>query len=411
MAKYSFDIQSKENVNIVCDDGIRFIKAGKNTYDLILNTVTSPLYFSSSKLYTRDFFKQVKTRLKTDGVYTTWLDFRVGDHGAQIILKSVQAEFKYCWMAMLRGSYYLLLCSNKPIFPYQKQTISRHQALKNYFLKTHARDLDTIDYAIVSTDAFQCLSDNQDIPFNSIDLPSLEFEIARLTDRSISDLKHCIKENYNPQDIQNKVLGPRQFDFNDLVSYSIDSSYLDFFSNLARQENPGFVEQFSKHMLRHYQTVVQAYPADENLYRLASWYQDNEMYDKAGQVLHQILESYPDYYGIRHFLGINYYYRENYWQALKMFKAQLAQTPSYIHSVYWLGKTFYRLKQYQDAIAAFQTSLILNPWYDNANYRMGKAHLKLEDKHAAKRSFKKELLVDPEDEDAKVELNRLVQGQ
>ena len=47
----------------------------------VLNTVTNPMYFSSSKLYTRDFFRLVKAHLRDDGVYTTWIGTTVGNLG------------------------------------------------------------------------------------------------------------------------------------------------------------------------------------------------------------------------------------------------------------------------------------------------------------------------------------------
>lgn len=48
MRQYSFAIMAKPNVNVVVDDGIRFLKTTDANYDLIVNTVTTPLYFSST---------------------------------------------------------------------------------------------------------------------------------------------------------------------------------------------------------------------------------------------------------------------------------------------------------------------------------------------------------------------------
>jgi len=85
-------------------------------YSLILNTVTAPLYFSSSKLYTTDFFRNIKERLSDDGVYVTWMDSRIGDKGADIILRSLQQSFQHCAISYVKGAYFLLIASDEPLF-------------------------------------------------------------------------------------------------------------------------------------------------------------------------------------------------------------------------------------------------------------------------------------------------------
>src|SRR5262249_4377435 len=84
-AKYNFDLRQRANIELFHDDAIHHVKVSDQTYSLIVNTVTTPLYFSSSKLYTQDFFRLIKRRLAPDGVYMTWFDSRVGDRGADII--------------------------------------------------------------------------------------------------------------------------------------------------------------------------------------------------------------------------------------------------------------------------------------------------------------------------------------
>src|SRR5262249_8911451 len=47
MSAYNFDILKKPGVQLFQDDGVHFMKAGREPYSLIINTVTSPRYFSS----------------------------------------------------------------------------------------------------------------------------------------------------------------------------------------------------------------------------------------------------------------------------------------------------------------------------------------------------------------------------
>ncbi|MFQ5518527.1 MAG: spermine synthase, partial [Mariprofundus sp.] len=115
MKQWNFNIESNPRVNIIVDDAIYFTKSIDKQYDLILNTVTTPLYFSSSKLYTSDFFDVVKQRLKPDGIYVTWMDARVGDTGVDIILNTIKGSFKHAALLYVKSSYFLLICSDQPI--------------------------------------------------------------------------------------------------------------------------------------------------------------------------------------------------------------------------------------------------------------------------------------------------------
>ena len=121
MAPYNFDVASRPGIEIVNDDAIHFVKSSRDKYSLVVNTVTSPIYFSSSKLYTEDFFQLVRRLLTPDGVYVTWLDSRVGDAGADIIFTTLSRAFPHCGLGLIKSSYYVVLCSDAA-FPLQ----SRH---------------------------------------------------------------------------------------------------------------------------------------------------------------------------------------------------------------------------------------------------------------------------------------------
>ncbi len=179
MAEFSFDIENRESVNIVLDDGIHFVKTTPERYSLILNTVTTPLYFSSSKLYTRDFLESVASKLTPDGVYTTWIDRKIGDKGVDIILNTLESAFEHCWMNYLKSSYYLMACSNQELQLRQIEAVVNQSELRNYLAEEHYLPVDLIPYSVLSTDAFGLRAD-PNAPLNTIDFPVLEHEMARL---------------------------------------------------------------------------------------------------------------------------------------------------------------------------------------------------------------------------------------
>lgn len=114
-AKPNQNLLERPNVKLHLQDGMVFMAHGDKKYDAIVNTVTTPLFFSSSKLYTRDFFRVVKSRLKPGGVYSTWFDSRVGDRGARIIFNTIRDNFRSCSFVFLSTVYVDVLCSDEPM--------------------------------------------------------------------------------------------------------------------------------------------------------------------------------------------------------------------------------------------------------------------------------------------------------
>jgi predicted membrane-bound spermidine synthase len=178
MAEYNFRLEHMPSVTLIHDDGIRFIKTTPKRYSLILNTVTSPLYFSSSKLYTTDFYETVASRLRPDGVYTTWVDRAIGDRGVDIILNTLEEAFDACWMTYIKSSYYLMVCSNAEIGLHQIDAVRENEILRDHLAGRHALPVDLVPYSILSVDAFRFAG--QRTPVNRLDRPVLEHHMARL---------------------------------------------------------------------------------------------------------------------------------------------------------------------------------------------------------------------------------------
>jgi len=180
MSDYNFDVERISGLRIIHDDGIRFVRNSRERYSLLVNTVTSPLYFSSSKLYTRDFFEMVRERLTPDGVYITWADSRVGDRGLDIILGTLAETFTSCWLIYLDADYFILGCSNEALGLRLLEQVTQEERLREYLAHAHALPVRLLPYTIVSTHALELRSPDP-APVNTLDLPALEFEMAQLS--------------------------------------------------------------------------------------------------------------------------------------------------------------------------------------------------------------------------------------
>ncbi len=179
MKEYSFDIEADPNIRILHDDGVHFVKSGQERYSLIVNTVTNPLYFSSSKLYTTDFYELVKRRMTPDGVYATSFDSSIGEEGADIMLRTALDSFRHVAVGSIKGSYYLLLCSDQAIRPWQPRLVADHPWMGRFFREQYELRPEWLLYGQLLTDAGVLLG-NPDCPLNTLDRPELEFAMARL---------------------------------------------------------------------------------------------------------------------------------------------------------------------------------------------------------------------------------------
>jgi predicted membrane-bound spermidine synthase len=236
MRAYNFDIDKLTGVRKIVDDGIHFIRSGHDRYDLILNTVTSPLYFSSSKLYTREFLESIGKRLAKGGIYVTWVDSRVGDRGMDIICKTVAGAFNHVALCAITNSYFILLASESPLAVRDPDRVADNAVLRQYFGGEGLRP-DLLPYALMTTRVRDLVGDRA-APVNSVDRPELEFAMARLRERGTPQFRLRLMANLTYGDIAT-ALEPalkvdralqRQF----LVEYLEDGILVERWEDLSR---------------------------------------------------------------------------------------------------------------------------------------------------------------------------------
>jgi predicted membrane-bound spermidine synthase/tetratricopeptide (TPR) repeat protein len=398
MKEYSFDIMSLDNTEVICDDGIRYIKSAPRKYDLIVNTVTSPLYFSSSKLYTQDFFKAVKEKLTKGGIYTTWLDGRIGEEGVQIILRTLKEEFGYSWLALIRGGYYLLLCSNQPLSLKQQDAIFSNETLSEYFIKEFARPLSSCRYAYLLTDSYACLG--AAIPLNTNDNPVLEYAMAQLDIYSLGVLPDCIKYNYSIEDV-GAILAPAALDPLSFAMYFLQSDppkgIIAFVLDKIEARFPGYKDRFPSYILKFYRDTAAKYPSPENKETLADWLEYYVRHDESEQVLRGILAKSPGHYMIHYRIGRALYEQGKFTQSREMFIQEIKINPSSTYTLFWLGRASRSLSLHSEAISWFKKCLQLNPWYDDANYYAALSAMDAGRPRQARAFFMQELRIDPGD--------------
>ena len=109
------EVLSNNNVQVRFQDGIIDLKRRSNKYDAIVNTASSPSYFTANKIYTREFYHLASEKLLPEGVYIGWLDIRLGEEGIIISRSTLLSVFADCRFYALNSGYYIFVCGKKPL--------------------------------------------------------------------------------------------------------------------------------------------------------------------------------------------------------------------------------------------------------------------------------------------------------
>ena len=112
-AEYNDNIVDAPDTTIIFQDAIVNLNQSEKKYDAVINTASSPLYFSTNKIYTADFYRVTEKKITPDGIYVGWLDSRIGYDGIMIARSTLLSVFTDCDFYALNAAYYIFACGKK----------------------------------------------------------------------------------------------------------------------------------------------------------------------------------------------------------------------------------------------------------------------------------------------------------
>jgi spermidine synthase/Tfp pilus assembly protein PilF len=409
MSKYNFAIEANPRVTLFLDDAMHFTKVSNNTYSLIINTVTSPLYFSSSKLYTRDFFETIRQRLQPDGIYVTWADSRVGDRGMDIILQTLSQSFKDCWIGSIKASYFLLICSQQDIQVHHPQLIARNKELAKYFFQEHGLFPQWLPYGLLNTHAFALIQDPT-TPINTLDYPVLEFEMARLQKRGIHRFKKRLREAMRVENVTRALQPVMDFHPLHLVLHTEkllgDATITDRWKTLVARQIPDFDRYYRKAKLRYYATYAAIANTADAHHRYGLQLIRHGRYKEAIREFKTALKLNPRRNNSYFNIGSSYERLGQLELALVYYNKELLVDPMDEDVPFRVGRVYFKLAKYKEALAAFDTALSMEKTSKTYFYR-GQALEALGLFAEAKQAYKAALQQEPDSHEARLALTRL----
>jgi len=407
MKQWNFDIERNPKVNIVVDDGIHYIQSVNKSYDMILNTVTSPLYFSSSKLYTVDFFDKIKRRLNPDGIYLTWMDTRIGSDGARIILNSLKQRFNHCSILFVKSGYYLLIASDKPVKLQHPHLVDQAPPLQRYLLE-HKIIPRLLAYNVLSPEVFTDKL-NLDAPINTIDRPVLEFAMASLKKKEFKEFQLELYDTLSLDDVAHAVEPAMKYDPVEQLSHLKmmleNSTIVDRFDRLARLYVSNLDGRVDEATMQSYQVIARTLNDAEAHHALGDQYRLRQRYQEAIAEYRLALQLDPQHQDTLFNIAACLEYQGLLGEALETYRLAGEQDPQDMDVPYRLARVNLTLGHPTLALAYIEQSL--SKQADEEGYAL-KARIlqELGRKDEALAAYLELIKLNPDDAEAQYELNK-----
>jgi predicted membrane-bound spermidine synthase/Flp pilus assembly protein TadD len=409
MVKWNFDIEHNPKVNIIVDDAIHYAKTSTKQYDMILNTVTSPLYFSSAKLYTKDFFTVIKRRLKNDGVYVTWMDSRIGSHGTEIVVNTLKQNFKHCAILFIKSGYFLLIASDDPVKLQHANLADRGMALKNELIGDHERIPRLLAYNLMSPDVFP-LVDDAAAPINTIDRPELEFEIARMKKEGLKEFRQKLIGAFDFDDTRQVIEPAMHYDAAEHVAHVRkllkDSTITDGWNQMGAVYIRNFEQQVSEAELRMAREMAASMNDAKSHHGLGYALMKRKHYDEAIAEFKTALQMEPAHKNSQFNIASCYEHQEKHDAAIAAFKIAGAQNPKDAEIPYRIAEIYLKQKKLEQALAEIDRSLAMQQEDEFSHLRRGKILEAMGRKDEAVKAYSAAFNLNQKNEEVQAALNR-----
>jgi spermidine synthase len=341
--KYAnFDIMDNPAAKLHLADGRAFLVDKKERYDVIINSISAPTYFTASKIYTLEFYERVQTALKPDGIFCTWLSSHdMTAEGVDTVLSALHQNFRYCNLSIMRLGYYLAVCSNEPVEARRFSELSMPEAAVNELKKAvPGLDLDSFFEDIrISENVFDHYQ--PDVPHeNTDDRPVLEFMVFR-----------SFKEGNMGEDpflTRQELLNIDPVRMHELKDQSeLIRKAKAFFLVSPRYCTENFLPILNRHL--------------PSMAQFLQWKSD-----------HLNSKGTPGF-GTEYDLGMVYLKLEQYDQAVAQFRRALKINPRHAQLHNSIGVALYFQQQLPEAIRHYEEALRLQPNYPRAQENRRKA--------------------------------------
>lgn len=110
------DVLNHPRVRRIYDDGREFVFSTRYTYDLVVSEPSNPYRAGVAALYTTEFYRAVRQRLKPGGLFVQWLQaYEIDAEAMNLVLATAGSEFRHVEVWQTLPTDLQLICSDSPI--------------------------------------------------------------------------------------------------------------------------------------------------------------------------------------------------------------------------------------------------------------------------------------------------------
>ena len=194
-----------ERLKVIRDDGISALRLSPHRYDVIISQPSNPWSAGVGNLFTKEFFRDCKQKLRPGGYMAQWFSlYEMDDKGLELILRTAKETFDYISLWQIGRNDVLFLCSEKPfdfdLLSIESNYKSVQKVLDNIGLKSFATFLSLEKSS--NNERIESFVKSSENALNTENLPLLEFHApkAYFTDAK-PDRFNKLDERYDSENI------------------------------------------------------------------------------------------------------------------------------------------------------------------------------------------------------------------
>jgi predicted membrane-bound spermidine synthase/tetratricopeptide (TPR) repeat protein len=199
-------------VRVIPTDGRNYILATPELYDVITAEPSNPWIAGIANLYTREFYRVVKSKIKDNGIFAQWFhNYSMSPDDFRMVFRTFAEAFPYVSLWGMKESDFLLVGSKKEqVFDYPavKKIYDSNKTLQSDFDYLGLSDVYAVQgFYRMGRDGFVAFSKGAAI--NTDDGAELEFSAPKNLRRATTDLNRKLMAPYlvyMPPWLKNKPL-------------------------------------------------------------------------------------------------------------------------------------------------------------------------------------------------------------
>ncbi len=123
-----------KKINVIRDDGVSALRLSKKKFDVIISQPSNPWSAGVGNLFTDEFFRDCKSKLKPGGFVAQWLNlYEIDDKSLQLIFRTALGRFSNLSLWHIGRADILLVCSDQKIDPDLLRMRESYEQVKEQF--------------------------------------------------------------------------------------------------------------------------------------------------------------------------------------------------------------------------------------------------------------------------------------